>query len=285
MLIGEGLTSDISLNLVGGDSIHFTVSPRTITPEMAAQGVVITLSFFPYSIGELSTNLIISNPDVDDITIPLSGYGIKTGAYLYPSADSLAFSASAGRTMVKTIGVLKKNFDGWIASPRVDPISGDDPDINGSSPNAISDFVPVVPILITSVNGEIEGPDADSFSIMLTTRTTSSTGCDSVIFTICYSPLEEGVHNATLVLSTPILNNRYPAHPVRVPLTGICVSDPPGDMNGDGQLTVTDVIMLIDRVINAERSSLELVNADVNGDGEVNITDIVGLIDTVLHSQ
>ncbi len=272
MLTGEGLTGNLTLNLVGGDSIHFSVTPSTITPEMAAQGVEINLRFFPYNVGRLNTRLVISSPDVADKVVLLTGYGIKTGAYLYPSADSLSFETSVGGTALQTVGVLKKNFDGWIAAPGPNHVPGS--------------MDPVLPVVLTSVFCNIEGDDECNFSIVSTNVTQSSTGCDSVIFTISYTPLEAGTHTANLVFSTMILNNRYPAYPVTIPITGVTTGgNVAGDMNGDGQLTVSDVILLINDLINANRMTTVNPVADVNCDGDVNITDVVKLIDAVMRAE
>lgn len=272
MLTGVGLTNDLTLNIVGGDSIHFSVSPRTITPEMAAQGVEINLRFFPYNVGRLNTRLVISSPDVDNKVVSLTGYGIKTGAYLYPSADSLSFETSVGSSELKTIGVLKRNFDGWIAAPGPNHVPGD--------------LDHVFPVVLTSVFCNVEGDEDGNFSIVSINVTQSSTGCDSVIFTISYTPLEAGIHTANLVFSTMILNNRYPAYPVTIPITGIATGDNvAGDLNGDGQLTVSDVILLINDLISANRTMSFNPVADMNGDGDVNITDVVNLIDAVMHAE
>lgn len=272
MLTGEGLAGNLTLNLVGGDSIHFSVTPCTITPEMAAQGVEINVRFFPYNVGRLSTRLVISSPDVADKEVPLTGYGIKTGAYLYPSADSMSFETSVGRSVIKTVGVLKKNFEGWIAAPGANHAPGN--------------MDPVLPVVITSVFCNIEGDEEGNFSIVSTNMTKNSAGCDSVIFTICYTPLEEGTHMANLVFSTMILNNRYPAYPVTIPITGVATGDSAaGDLNGDGQLTVSDVILLINDLISANRMMAANPVADMNGDGDVNITDVVNLIDAVMHAE
>ena len=107
-----------------------------------------------------------------------------------------------------------------------------------------------------------------------------------MVFVISYSPLEEGNHTANLVFSTLILNNNHPAHPVTIPLTGVATGDGfAGDLNGDGQLTVSDIILLINEIININRDATDNPAADVNADGEVNITDVVRLIDTVMHSE
>jgi len=56
----------------------------------------------------------------------------------------------------------------------------------------------------------------------------------------------------------------------------------PGDVDGDGQVVITDVIGMISLV----SSGAELpAYCDVNGDGEVNITDITTLINMIVMAE
>lgn len=55
----------------------------------------------------------------------------------------------------------------------------------------------------------------------------------------------------------------------------------PGDVNGDGNITITDVTVLIDYLL-SETSPINSANADVNGDARINITDVTSLIDILL---
>ena len=54
-----------------------------------------------------------------------------------------------------------------------------------------------------------------------------------------------------------------------------------GDLNGDEELDVTDVVELIDMVLAGTYDAV----ADINGDGEVDVTDVVELIDMVLAGE
>ena len=51
-----------------------------------------------------------------------------------------------------------------------------------------------------------------------------------------------------------------------------------GDLNGDGEVNITDVTTMIDMVLNGGY----VASGDMNGDGEVNITDVTVLIDVLL---
>ena len=56
----------------------------------------------------------------------------------------------------------------------------------------------------------------------------------------------------------------------------------PGDVNGDGNIAVSDVTNLIDQLLGGEELP---AYADVNGDGEVTIKDITDLIDMLLNGN
>ena len=57
----------------------------------------------------------------------------------------------------------------------------------------------------------------------------------------------------------------------------------PGDVNGDGEITVGDANSMIDVVImGGNAGHTRAPEADVNGDGEVNIADINAIIDMIL---
>ena len=55
-----------------------------------------------------------------------------------------------------------------------------------------------------------------------------------------------------------------------------------GDINGDGSLSVNDVALLVEIVLQNKEAG---PTADMNGDGEVNITDVTLLLDTILGSN
>ena len=54
-----------------------------------------------------------------------------------------------------------------------------------------------------------------------------------------------------------------------------------GDLNDDSEVDVTDVVELIDLVLDGTDDSV----GDINGDGEVDVTDVVELIDLVLEGE
>ena len=52
-----------------------------------------------------------------------------------------------------------------------------------------------------------------------------------------------------------------------------------GDVNDDGEIDVTDVVLLFDFIMGEEVSDFVEAAADFNGDGEVDVTDVVMLFD------
>lgn len=59
-----------------------------------------------------------------------------------------------------------------------------------------------------------------------------------------------------------------------------------GDSNGDGELNITDLTVLIDYILgNLDDSTSIGMGADVNGDGVVNITDVTLLIDKLVNEE
>ena len=55
-----------------------------------------------------------------------------------------------------------------------------------------------------------------------------------------------------------------------------------GDLNGDGNVDVTDVSILIDVVLGKDVTLADGANTDLNSDGNVDVTDVSLLIDIIL---
>ena len=59
-----------------------------------------------------------------------------------------------------------------------------------------------------------------------------------------------------------------------------------GDMNGDGQLTVSDVTILVDIVLGTREISVQdFVRGDMNADGELTVSDVLKLVDIILGKK
>lgn len=56
-----------------------------------------------------------------------------------------------------------------------------------------------------------------------------------------------------------------------------------GDINHDGQVTITDVTLLVNSILNIASDEIDLCTSDMNGDGEMNITDVTLLVNIILN--
>ncbi len=58
-----------------------------------------------------------------------------------------------------------------------------------------------------------------------------------------------------------------------------------GDVNMDGTVGISDVVLLIDYILNGEAQPFNFLAADVNQDGEIGISDVTGVVDIVMGSR
>ena len=58
-----------------------------------------------------------------------------------------------------------------------------------------------------------------------------------------------------------------------------------GDVNGDGEVTIADVNIIIDLALGAVNNSFPLVLVDCNADNEINIADVNRIIDLILNQN
>ena len=57
-----------------------------------------------------------------------------------------------------------------------------------------------------------------------------------------------------------------------------------GDANGDGEVTVSDVLMVMEYVLGINPSDIVMDNAEVTGDREISINDVMAIAEIVLNS-
>ena len=56
-----------------------------------------------------------------------------------------------------------------------------------------------------------------------------------------------------------------------------------GDANGDGQVTITDAVAVVNYILGNPSAGFVFQAADVNGDGNITITDAVGIVNIILN--
>ena len=57
-----------------------------------------------------------------------------------------------------------------------------------------------------------------------------------------------------------------------------------GDANGDGEVTITDAVGIVNYILGNPSGSFNESAADVNGDGKITITDAVGVVNIILNN-
>ena len=55
-----------------------------------------------------------------------------------------------------------------------------------------------------------------------------------------------------------------------------------GDVNGDGEINVTDVVAVVNNILKGTGFEADEAAADVNADGEINVTDVVAIVNNIL---
>jgi len=56
-----------------------------------------------------------------------------------------------------------------------------------------------------------------------------------------------------------------------------------GDVNGDGKITITDAVGIVNHILGNASSNFHPEAADVNGDGGISITDAVRVVNIILN--
>ena len=59
----------------------------------------------------------------------------------------------------------------------------------------------------------------------------------------------------------------------------------PGDANKDKQVNVTDIVAMVNYIMNKPSTDFDFDAADVNEDGEVNVTDIVATVNIIMKGD
>lgn len=188
-LSGMGLTQDINLRVETRSVNYFTVSPETITPEQAAEGVSVTVTYSPGSEYWTEGDLIVSSPETEDKVIPI------TADPYYPECfrdnQTVFFEANMGKVMPLTTKTgAVRFFDAQI-----------DPPYPGVTPELMSNGDGTTFNVLPNLDG------IDNYSLTLTgnpcfsARIVKASAIANICtVTISYNPSAPGEHNATLTL-------------------------------------------------------------------------------------
>ena len=167
---GYNLEENITIAKSGSDV--YTVSPATITPEQAENGVDVTVTYKPTAAGNTSATLTLSSGEAEAQTVTLSGVGKPRVPTLVATPTTINFVLNnLGATRTQTIYLTGVFLTGNVTASLNDP--------NG--------VFSVTPATLTpgSFNGETPLPITVSFSTAIEGNYTgsvtfSSAGAESV---------------------------------------------------------------------------------------------------------
>ncbi len=253
------LPDNLQLSLSNDGTGSFGLSKSVITPEAAATGAPVTVYFSPTTGGVKHARLNICYDGCTVVTIPISGYAIKSDGYITAWPTSLEFEAQPGATVTKTFNVSYSYPNGSIMISCVG--GGDETGSEGGNDGsegtllplnaAISglnwvnatiipfdgtiewrrkDFIgPILPTLFKSLSLEVTGDDC--FEISPAIISLRSVPCSKTV-TVTYHPESVGEHDAVLTIKL----SGGSAKPFILPLHGTVMAQffaPSNDNDGN----------------------------------------------------
>ena len=107
VVTGYDLTDNINLEVQARSVNYYKVTPQTITPEQAANGANVTVTYAPTAAGETQATLTLScaDEDVEDVIVPITGVAQPRVPTLIVDPSSLNFNAALDKTLIKTISL------------------------------------------------------------------------------------------------------------------------------------------------------------------------------------
>ena len=217
-ITGANLLDNLQLSISRDNTNSFGLSKTTITPEEAAAGAPVTVYFGPIIGGGKHASLIIRYDDSEMVSIPLSGYAIKSDGYITAWPTDLSFETQAGTPVTQTFHVTYSAPNGsiMISSVGGGDETGSGRGNEGAMLTAISglsnlpksfikldslkwlakDLIgPIEPILMKSLVLELTGDDC--FEITPSRIRLSSVPCDAYV-TVTYHPDCIGDHDGNI---------------------------------------------------------------------------------------
>ena len=124
------------------------------------------------------------------------------------------------------------------------------------------------PHLTVSYSGFVYDDDASSLYLQPLATTTATTDSPAGTYPITVSGAVSGNYEFTYISGQLTVTAKQP-------------DVAKGDLNGDGTVSISDVVLIIDVMAGTITDANQVAAADVNGDGSVSITDCVAAIDLI----
>ena len=262
VVTGYYLLDDINLRIETSSVNYYKVTPQTITPEQAANGVTVWVTYSPGSWWWMNADLILTSQDAMEVDIPITANPGYPHAFLINNQEE-QFTAYVGQ-IVKRTGIVR------FADYEV-PTDPTNPTVDRSVGFDVASM-DVDGIVAPGYSLSIEGSDKAHFMAVITKASAIANVCT---VTIRYMPHCLGTHEA--VLKVYCINAGVPL--VTIPLKGEA-EKVWGDLDDDGIIGIGDVTGMIDTLL---RGDIAADQGDMNGDGKFTIGDITLLIDRMLE--
>ena len=111
-------------------------------------------------------------------------------------------------------------------------------------------------------------------------------GKEGNIFRLSFAADESTEYiGTTLTIDNIVMSSKEGVNMTSTTSVSHTATNLPGDANGDGQLTISDVVLTANSVLSGTTTGVVMVNADTSGDGELTVTDVVGVANIVLSAQ
>lgn len=263
VVTGENLTGNINLAIESQHAYFYEITPATITPELAANGAIVSVKCKPLSAYVKPANLRLTSLGAEDVLVPITANPYYPEV-MFVSNHTQQFTAYAGGVTSRTGAV--RFADAEIPPDPNQPVDrsvgiGDDVGLN------LIDLPGVYSLAIT-------GNDASCFAASIVKRSTLINMCT---VRVSYFPKSCGTHTATLLLHCATAGVPEISIPLLGESDGIL-----GDLDGNGVLGINDVTGMINVLLVGE-DNLEC--ADFNCDGKVSISDVTCLISHLLSDN
>lgn len=287
--------TDIGLDIAGTqyDVAHVSWGDKWVMPSRGLmQELIEKVTFEPTTINGINGNML-TGPNGNSIFIPYAGYYAGTQLSYFNSAACLYSSSKKPELQLTNSYIIFVAVIGGLTTQGSD---------HGLSVRAVQPGITVktsdatdVKVFSATLKGKVENYES-------TDGTLTYTFCYSTDEDVMFSPnmrtviaTDDGNGNFSATIDDMEIGTQYYycAYVQKgedkifgdiLSLTTMNTAES-GDVNGDGKISVTDVVSIISYVLEEVPAKFLFPAADVNGDGRITVTDAVGVIDMILNKQ
>ena len=117
----KGYNLEENITIAKSGSSVYSVSPTTITPEQAENGVDVTVTYKPTAAGNTTATLTLSSGEAEAQTVTITGVGKPRVPTLVADPTTMNFVAKLGKTVSKTINLTGVFLTGNVTATLTDP--------------------------------------------------------------------------------------------------------------------------------------------------------------------